>query len=250
MKPGANYLIRLDDLCPTMNWAFWEKIETTLERCSIVPILAVVPNNMDPELRVDAPFADFWEKVRGWQARGWTIALHGYQHRYVNKEPGILRLGRQSEFAGLSRAEQEGKLRCGLAIFAREGIRADAWVAPSHSFDWTTVEVLSELGIRVISDGLAFAPYSDRFNTIWVPQQFAGIRPMPWGVWTFCYHQNAMTGKDVSAFICGLERLQRRFITLGEAAAMGANRKRSLADRCLGGARLWLLRAQRAVKHL
>src|SRR5260370_42375028 len=61
---------------------------TTLFRSALMarrlkPILAVVPDNQDPMLKVDAPVADFWDRVRQWQARGWTIALHGYQHRYV-----------------------------------------------------------------------------------------------------------------------------------------------------------------------
>lgn len=30
-------------------------------------------------------------------------------------------------------AQQRSKLQAALAVFAREGVRADAWVAPAHS---------------------------------------------------------------------------------------------------------------------
>ena len=82
----CRYLIRFDDICPTMNWAGWDAIESLLMRHSIRPILAVVPDNRDPKLIVDSPCADFWERVRKWQRAGYAIALHGYQHRYVNQQ--------------------------------------------------------------------------------------------------------------------------------------------------------------------
>ena len=76
----ARYLVRFDDICPTMNWAAWSRIETVLDRHGVAPILAVVPDNRDPKLMVDNSRADFWARVRGWQTKGWTIALHGFQH--------------------------------------------------------------------------------------------------------------------------------------------------------------------------
>ena len=150
----GRYLIRFDDICPTMNWTVWDVIESHLVRRSIRPILAVVPDNRDPKLIVDGARPDFWERVRSWQEAGYAIAAHGYQHRYVNKNAGLMRLNPQSEFAGLPRNAQEAKLRAGLEIFAKYGVRADAWVAPAHSFDRTTVDVLADLGVSVISDGL------------------------------------------------------------------------------------------------
>ncbi|HET8715597.1 MAG TPA: DUF2334 domain-containing protein, partial [Holophagaceae bacterium] len=99
----ARYILRFDDICPTMNWEVWEAIEALLDRHGVKPILAVVPDNQDPKLQVDAPRADFWDRVRGWQAKGYTIALHGYQHRYINRNAGIMGLTHQSEFAGLPR---------------------------------------------------------------------------------------------------------------------------------------------------
>lgn len=234
---GARYLLRFDDLCPTMNWSKWDAIEPLLVAHGIRPILGVIPDNCDKKLMVAPAAPDFWDRVRGWQARGWSIGLHGYQHTYVNAEPGILRLNKQSEFAGLSYDEQYEKLRLGLAIFSREGVRADAWIAPAHSFDWVTVSALNALGLRIISDGFAFSPYRDSQGTTWIPQQFASMRPMPVGVWTFCYHPNGLSPSGLIEFRDDLERLRSGMISLAEAVEMG-NRPRSAADRLVEALRM------------
>lgn len=234
---SARYLLRFDDLCPTMDWSIWDPMERFLIGQGVRPVLAVIPDNRDPQLMVAPPAPDFWDRVRGWQARGWSIGLHGYQHTYVNAEPGILRLNRQSEFAGLSYDEQYEKLRQGLAIFSREGVRADAWIAPAHSFDWVTVSALNALGVKIISDGFAFSPFRDSLGTTWVPQQFASMRPMPFGVWTFCCHPNRLSPSGVLKFRRGLQRLRPSMISLAEAAEMG-NRPRSAADRLVEALRM------------
>ena len=245
----SRYLLRFDDICPTMNWVVWNAVEAQLIRLNIRPILAVVPDNRDPALMVDLPRTDFWEKVRQWQALGWAIALHGYQHVYVNKDPGLMQLTPQSEFAGLSYQEQENKLKKGLAIFAEHGVRVDAWVAPSHSFDWVTVAILKALGIRIISDGLAFSPYRDSSGLTWVPQQFASMRPMPFGVWTFCYHPNHLSPRALTQFQRRMEQLAPRMISLPEAALLG-NRQRSMADRLVGAFRYFVssIRRMKSIK--
>lgn len=235
--PEGRYLIRFDDVCPTMNWTVWEVIEAQLVRLGIRPILAVVPDNRDPMLIVSEPRSDFWQQVREWQSRGWSIALHGYQHTYVNAEPGMLKLNNRSEFAGLSYEVQHEKLRLGLGIFASEGVRADAWVAPSHSFDWNTVKALESLGLRTISDGFALAPYRAPRAVTWVPQQFANPREMPFGVWTFCCHPNGLSAEHLAAFCRKMELLAPRMISLPEAVALG-DRRRSIPDRLVGAVRL------------
>src|SRR5215467_8595121 len=106
----SQYLLRLDDFCPTMNWSVWRAVERILVDASIRPILAVVPDNRDSSLWVGEENKSFWKEVRVWQARGWTIGLHGFQHVYSTKDPGLLKLRGLSEFSGLSYAEQRSKL--------------------------------------------------------------------------------------------------------------------------------------------
>ena len=70
----ARYLIRFDDLCPTMSRAGWDRFELVIQEFNIRPILAVVPENQDPDLMLDAPDPEFWERMRKLEAAGATIA--------------------------------------------------------------------------------------------------------------------------------------------------------------------------------
>src|SRR5207302_9544309 len=97
---------------------------------------------------------DFWERVRQWQARGWTIGLHGFQHKYVATHAGIGTVRKKTEFAGLRAEEQSEKLRRGVEILERQGIKSRVWIAPNNSFDATTVRLLSRLGIDIFDDGI------------------------------------------------------------------------------------------------
>jgi predicted deacetylase len=245
---GARYLLRFDDLCPTMDWPAWNAIEAMLIEHQVKPLLAVVPDNRDPYLEVAPEAADFWERVRGWQARGWAIGLHGYQHTYVNREAGILGLNPFSEFAGRPFQQQHEMLSKGLELFAREKVRAEAWIAPAHSFDGLTILALKDLGLPVISDGLAFSPFQDANGVTWVPQQFAKMRALPWGVWTFCYHINGITPEGLSTFRRSLQQLGPRMISLQEAVAM-SHRRVSSMDRLVGLLRRLISLAQKVKRH-
>lgn len=231
-RPNSpKYLLRFDDICPTMNWEIWSQIEPLLVQAQVKPILAVVPDNQDSSLEAGPPAADFWDRVRAWQSRDWTIALHGYQHRYVSPHAGIAGLRKKSEFAGLSAEEQEEKLTSGLAIFDREGIKSRVWVAPGHSFDAVTVSLLPKFGIRIISDGYFRFPYRGGDNVIWVPQQLHRFRPSPAGVWTICFHHNHWSGADLHRFESDLEIHREDIWSLDDALAWYGNRRSSWSAR-------------------
>jgi predicted deacetylase len=227
----SRYLVRFDDICPTMNWAVWEGIEAYLDRFGVKPILAVVPDNQDPKLMVDEPRADFWDRVRGWQAKGYTIAVHGYRHQYINTNPGRMGLTFQSEFAGLSRAEQEDKLRKALAIFESHGVKADAWVAPSHSFDKVTVDVLADLGVPVISDGLWPMPFTQANGITWVPQQLWSFERMKRGIWTVCNHHNGWSPERLAKFGTQLEAFAGAMTDVASVVQAHHGRQLTLGDR-------------------
>lgn len=202
---SARYLVRFDDVCPTMNWAMWDRIAAVLEELDIRPIVAIVPDNRDPSLNVAPPRDDFWERVRRWQAAGWFIALHGHQHLYVTRDAGLVGINPFSEFAGLPYETQKLKLVSALQIMRHHGVRPDGWVAPGHSFDATTVRVLLELGIDVISDGFYRRPVK-RLGATWIPQQIWRFRRMPPGVWTICLHGNTLTEPAFEALKADLVR--------------------------------------------
>ena len=48
----AQYLIRFDDLCPTMLSDRWERFLSIVARYGVQPILGVIPDNQDPALRL------------------------------------------------------------------------------------------------------------------------------------------------------------------------------------------------------
>jgi predicted deacetylase len=56
-------------------------MECLLDKYTIKPIVGVIPRNSDPYLvkRWEENRA-FWDLVKRWQHKGWTIAMHGYTH--------------------------------------------------------------------------------------------------------------------------------------------------------------------------
>jgi hypothetical protein len=241
----AVYLIRFDDICPTMPWKVWDEVESFLMEAEVKPILAVVPDNQDPKLEADGAREDFWERVRRWQGMGWTIGLHGYQHLYVNRNPGMLGLNPDSEFSGLPFAEQDAKIRAGLGIFESHSIKADTWIAPSHSFDATTLEVLRRYGITSVSDGYYMRPGVDRDGMFWMPQQIWKFRPMPPGIWTVCYHHAEWNGGDVEAFKRDVLRFRGSISDFRQTETRFRGRRIGALDLAFSKAYGWMVRAKR-----
>lgn len=227
---SAQYLIRFDDICPTMNWSVWERVEEALLAARVKPILAIVPDNQHPALKAAASNQEFWEVVRRWQERGWTIGLHGYQHLLLTQSGGILKLNDWSEFSGLPLDEQRSRLQLALNIFRREKVEPEVWVAPGHSFDDTTLQVLNEIGIRQLSDGFSPYPYCDARGIIWVPQQLWRFRKMPFGVWTVCLHVNRWDSTDLKRFCSNLSEFQAGLTDWRAVVLRYQNRKRRLLD--------------------
>ena len=243
---SARYLVRFDDICPTMDWAVWEEIEPLLVSHGVSPLLAVVPHNQDPHLAVAAARADFWRRVRQWQQLGWTIAMHGFEHRYETADPGLVGINAFSEFAGLSREAQKRKLDGARDLFASHSVRIDAWIAPGHSFDATTVQLLDEMGVHVISDGFYWKAIK-RMGLTWVPQQLWRFREMPGGLWTVCYHINGFGPQDIRQLAQDFERYRDRIVSLTDVLAQPATSEGPL-DRAFHWGWGHLLRLRRAMK--
>jgi predicted deacetylase len=214
-----------------MNWALWTEIEAVLDKTGIKPILAIVPDNKDAHLELNPPRTDFWNNVRNWKEKGWAVGLHGYQHLYETMHSGVLRLNDRSEFAGLSYDQQFTKLNRAIEIFRREEIEPDVWVAPAHSFDRTTVQILQQLGLRTISDGLSRFPYRDSGGLLWVPQQLWRFRNVPAGVWTVCFHHNHWTETQLIGFVSDMKRFRSHITSLAYVSRIYANREITLSDR-------------------
>jgi predicted deacetylase len=172
----------------------WDRIEQILDKYNVKPIVAVIPNNEDSKQQIDEHDDSFWEKVKTWQAKGWKIALHGYNHMHISKHGGLVPLNRKSEFAGLPYEVQEEKIKKGIEIFRQHGMDPRIWVAPSpsHTFDKNTLKALKEhTHINIISDGIAINPYK-RFGFTWIPVQIPFFKYYCFGLWTVCLHPSTM----------------------------------------------------------
>lgn len=241
----TRYILRFDDICPTMDWNAWDPFEKAMDDEGIRPLVAVIPDNKDPEFRVGPANPAFWERVRAWQAKGWGVGVHGYRHERSTLDGGIMAINDRSEFAGLGAEEQLGKLESALAIFERERVKPDAWVAPWHSFDAATKAALAGLGVRVISDGFSLLPYRDGDGMVWVPNQMWRFRRMPFGLWTVCWHYRDWAPERLASAKETFAAYRGSMTSLDEAVAAHGGRRRGVGDRLLGAVFPLMLKARR-----
>jgi predicted deacetylase len=227
----TKYIIRLDDACPTMDKERWSRCEEILNEYDIKPVVAVIPSNIDTNLKINTADENFWEKVNGWQLKGWQIALHGFDHSYISNCSGILSINKTSEFAGVDINIQRKKIRAGLDIFLSKGITSNIWIAPSHTFDENTLDVLlAESKIRIISDSFAYYPYSKN-GFLWIPQQLWKPKNKIFGVWTICLHPNMMTDSEFLHLDHFCKENKKKFINdIDCLAAKYRRRKLSILD--------------------
>lgn len=190
------YIIRLDDASTNMNIEKWEKIEKILDKYNIKPIVGIIPENKDESLLKYEYNDNFWNIAKQWENKGWTIAMHGYQHKYNTTCGGINPIQNRSEFAGLSLEEQKEKIKNAYSILLRHDLNAKLFFAPSHTYDKNTLIALkSETPIRIISDSISNdIYYKDDFY--FIPQQSGKVRKLNFKIVTFCYHPNTMTDED------------------------------------------------------
>jgi predicted deacetylase len=186
---AAQYLIRLDDFCPTMLVDRRERFLSILARHAVLPILAVVPDNQDPDLNQQAFDPKFWDRMRSLQAAGATIAMHGFRHLCASRGTSILGLHEQTEFAGVDPVLQRQWIHSGLAILRDHGLNPRLFVAPRHGFDRNTLHALKEEGLNALSDGFARRLFTHH-EILWIPQQLWEPAPKKTGLWTICIHTN------------------------------------------------------------
>jgi hypothetical protein len=152
-------LFRFDDICPTMNWNLWDKVEEILDKYEIKPLLGVIPDCKDTELTIMPAKSDFWIWLSNKQKEGYTIAMHGCNHIFSSNSRGILTTRKGSEFAGLSYEEQLKKIKKGKDILESHGIHTNIFFAPGHSYDENTIKALKVCGFKYISDGKSSKAY-------------------------------------------------------------------------------------------
>lgn len=242
------YLIRLDDACPTMDTSKWQRMEDILDNCGVRPMIGVIPANNDQKQQLDAFDHNFWDKVKNWEKKGWTIALHGYDHCFISDRGmrGLNPLWERSEFAGVSRELQREKIRKGVAVFRNNGIEPKYFFAPAHTYDENTLQALrEESNIRIISDTVAIKPYRKE-DFVFIPQMGGHCKRMKIpGIWTFCLHPSVMKEEDFVSTQRFLESHNMQMIGFDDLNLVNLNRK-DLISRILS----WMYFTRRRFKGI
>jgi predicted deacetylase len=216
-KP-AQYLLRFDDLCPTMPRERWEQFRSVIEEFRIQPILAVIPENWDSSLQRAPNDPAFWGEMRTLEAAGATIAVHGYRHMCISGGASLLGIHRQSEFAGVELTTQREWIGAGLALLRERGLNPRLWAGPRHGFDRNTLLALHEAGLEYISDGFARVPFR-RDEVTWIPQQLWAPVARAKGVWTICIHPITARASEVDRLRWFLKGHWPQFTSFDRVAA-------------------------------
>lgn len=248
MPRPARYLLRVDDLCPTMPRAFSDRLQSLMEEFRVRPILAVIADNQDPELAIEPPDPAFWARMRALQAAGAVIGLHGYRHLCASRGRSLVPLHRSTEFAGASEETQRRWIRTGLSILRAQGLNPRLWVAPRHGFDRVTLRVLREEGIDILSDGLARIPFQ-RGGLTWLPQQLWAPVEKPYGLWTILLHAHTASDSPIGNLRAFLRSHAGQFTSVDQAMAEFRPQKLPLTGRFYEAAALLRLRQRQFRKR-
>lgn len=206
--------VRIDDITPDMDWDSFLRFKQLLDSLQIKPLIGVVPDNQDPNLKTGICREDFWDFLLQLKLEGWSIAQHGFRHLYSTEKGGIFPLNHFSEFAGLPHQEQLDMLRNGRDILRSNGLDTDIFMAPAHSYDKNTLRALKELGFSYITDGfsnkpycrqgLVFTPIAFRRDAVSVKKATAGNTGQ---VTTLVYHLNHMKEEEFRRYESELNTL-------------------------------------------
>lgn len=221
------FILRLDDACKTMDWNRWDRITNVLDQYEISPILGIIPDCQDPELRINnTDEDDFWKWCCLMQNKGWIIAQHGYQHKLHQQNPKKnfqKAVETWTEFSGVSIEKQEKMVREGRNIMLRHGIIPTCFFAPCHTFDLNTIKVLQNVGgYDFVSDGYSFQPYIKE-GMVFIPAPFDSFHVF-WGLQTFVLHPNNMCETEFDKCEIFLKAHKKEFLTSVQINQIGSGK--------------------------
>jgi len=245
----ARYLLRIDDLCPTVHREHWHSLRALIAEFGLQPILAVVPDNRDPTLAHSPPDPEFWNHIFALESAGATIGLHGCSHLCESRRRSLLGLHRASEFAGVKAETQRAWIRDGLCILRGHGLNPRIFVAPRHGFDAKTLQALRAEGIPLLCDGFARTLFL-RGGVTWIPQQLWGPVDKPNGLWTICIHPNTASYEEIERLRAFLRARSAQFSSVDRLLAEFPPATLDFAERVYACVALWRAKASRARARL
>jgi len=192
--PSTKLILRFDDITPGMAWSKFLPFKFELEKIGLRSVLGVVPDSKDPKLNIE-------------------------ENRYISNLPGVLGINNRSELCGLNFKEQYEKISKGKQILESQDIWQPYFMAPAHSFDLITLEVLKELNFIAITDGYGFFPY--QINGMkFIPQLLSRPLNIGFGYATVCLHINNMNDKQIAETLHSISINRDNFIDFKKVADM------------------------------
>lgn len=224
ISQNTGLLIRFDDICENMKWNFMENCESLFDELKIKPVLGVIPNNQDKELLKYKQKNNFWDIVRNWQNKGWTIAMHGNTHVYDSDthKKDFFNYGGRSEFFGHPLNEQINRINLGLKKFKDERVNVRVFFAPNHTYDQNTFEALKKCGLYEVIDGYGLKPYR-YLNIKFIPQLFYKNIMLPYGIQSTQIHLNYWDEQDFEVFKKFIIKNKKKIISYEEAIQKVSN---------------------------
>ena len=218
--------VRLDDITPDMDWEKFRRLEKMLDDNQIAPLLGIVPDNQDDNLKRNPAMSDFEGQIKKWEDKGWVLAMHGWKHIYTTKKGGCFPLNNFSEFAGIARDRQREMIYDGKEKLMKMGVNANIFMAPAHSFDKNTLSVLKEAGFKYITDGFGNVPYEWRGLTF-LPIAFQRSKDIEKkeGYTTLVFHTNTMSEQEFVDFDKILRNHKDDFISYKEYLKVPATKQ-------------------------
>tara|TARA_B110000908_G_scaffold146910_1_gene178200 strand:+ start:235 stop:984 length:750 start_codon:yes stop_codon:yes gene_type:complete len=213
----AKYIIRLDDACHQMPQEKWSIFEAFFDKNNIKPIIGVIPLNKDESLGSEMN-PNFWKLIKSWETKGWSIAMHGLHHQFqkIKPENSFFNFGNKSEFVGKSIEKQTEIVQQSIRCFEQNNIEPTMFMAPSHTFDSSTLNALeSSTRIRIVTDGFSFRPFKKN-NFMFIPQQLWSVWKVPIGLYTICIHPTPMDINQIHKLLKELEQILDQIISLSE----------------------------------
>ena len=184
---GRRIIIRMDDICETMDFDKFMQYKTLFDRYNIKPLLGIVPCSKDEKL-IRGIVPDFWNYISALVSEGWLVAMHGYNHLYTSTTVGLVTKRKKSEFAGLSVSTQIDMLRKGKNALEEKGIKTNIFMPPGHSYDRKTLIAMKETGFKYLSDGRSSHTYC--LESIKCVPADSSYKLNKYGILTICIHSN------------------------------------------------------------
>lgn len=213
--------VRMDDITPDMDWENFNFFLDLFNKAGISPLLGIVPDNRDKNLRRRNAHEDFYELIKELEKKGFSLAMHGCYHVYTTESGGMFPLNNFSEFAGLSYEEQKELLSYGKERLKENGIETDIFMAPAHSYDENTLKALIELGFTKMTDGFGSKPYTYNGMTFYpISFRLGSSLKKKSGVTTMVIHANTVTEADKAGYAKIFEEYGKNMISYSEYLEM------------------------------